>query len=452
MSLEEYFKSDMYKAVDKLRRLLSKPVIDWDRFDRALNGLPDINTTCEEDTILSELYHDCPDGIVLVEITKRFLAKGYDVRANVGLNGSKCLHNLCWATFDRYILDAAKLLLDAGARTDLPLDRENNDETDTGVKSSISWRLGDWVMGEYAVVNIFEAYWAIVEAVEAGKDYHLICGFEDCIGESFVRADFVPAREGASVSRRDRLTFFDGQLVLWFGQKPLVVSKYIDFVVNPNVPGENRNTIASISGFFEPLLNAKLLEFQFVDQCTAQLLFDNGMCLLFSSTDYRDKDNRRGFFEIRRHAETVSILNKQIRKVMLTTGRVYSDTCRNYSEPSAVLLCDDEALLLCVHPTGYSKSHALHILECSQAFVSDYRRHLVLPDLTPAEIISYGGKTVGIRMNCGSRYFYIFVDESRELQMKLGFEEITEYEELLHGRESQKLNFRYDPPYEYELR
>ena len=30
--------------------------------------------------------------------------------------------------------------------------------------------------------------------------------------------------------------------------------------------------------------------------------------------------------------------------------------------------------------------------------------------------------------------------------MKLGFEKNTEYEELLHGWESQKLNFRYDPP------
>ena len=69
-----------------------------------------------------------------------------------------------------------------------------------------------------------------------------------------------------------------------------------------------------------------------------------------------------------------------------------------------------------------------------------------MPDLTPAETISHEGKTVGIRMNCGSRYFYIFVDESRELQLKLGIKEITEYEELLLGWESQKLNFRYDPP------
>ncbi len=449
MSLDEYFKSDMYKAVDRLREILSESAIDWDRFDRALAGVPDVNTACGGDTILSELYRYCPDGTVLVAITKRFLASGYDVRANDGLNGSQCLHELCWATYDRYILEAAKLLLDAGARTDLPLNMEKNDEDNTGVKSSISWRLGDWVMGEYAVANIFEAYWAVIEAFEAGKDYHSIHGFEDCIGEPLIRADFIPAREGASVSRRDRLTFFDGQIVLWFGRKPLVVSKYIDFVVNPIIVGENKESLACVDAAFESVLNAKLREFLFVDQSTAKLLFDNGMGLLFSSTDYRDKENRRGFFEIRRHAETISILNKQIRRVLLASGVVYSDTCRNYREHSVVLLCDDEAYLLFAYPAGYSKSHEICILECSRPFVSDYGRSLVLPNLIPAEIFSHEGKTVGFRMNCGSRYFYIFVDEFRELQMKLGFEEITAYEDLQHGWESKKLNFRYELPNEY---
>ena len=446
MSLEEYFKSDTYKAIDKLRKILSESVIDWDRFDRALDGLPDKNTTCEGDTILSELYHYCPDGIVLVEITKRFLAKGFNVRANGGLNGSQCLHNLCWATYDRYILDAAKLLLDAGARSDLPLDMEGNDAEDIGVKSSISWRLGDWVTGEYAVANIFEAYWAIIEAFEAGRNYHSICGFEDCIGEPFVRADFIPMREGTSVYSRDLLTFFDGQLVLWFGSKPLVVSKYIDFVVNPLVAEENRNTLISINGFFEPLLNAKLLEFRFIDQCTAQLLFDNGMCLLFSSTDYRDKDNRRGFFEIRHYAETVSIQNRQIHRVMLTPGVVYSDTCRNYQEHSVALLCDDEAFLVCTFPVGYCESHQIRIVECSPQFVSEYKRSVALPTMTLEKVFFHNRKPAGIRLHCGVRYFYIFVDQFRDLQMKLGFEKNTEYEELLHGWESQKLNFRYDPP------
>lgn len=182
MSIEEYFNSEMYRAKDELSSIITEDTIDWVRFDRVLSSLPNINAIYDRDTILSELYHECPDGKVLVDITKRFLAKGYDVNANEGLNGSQCLHNLSWATFDKYILDAAKLLLEAGARTDIPLDADSDESEGKGIKASISWRLGgDWVEGDYTIANIFEAYWEIVEAFEAGKDYHLICGFEDCM-------------------------------------------------------------------------------------------------------------------------------------------------------------------------------------------------------------------------------------------------------------------------------
>lgn len=451
MSFEDYLKSDMRKAVDKLEKIISKSVIDWDLFDHTLTGLPDINTRHEEDTILSELYHYCPDGTVLIEITKRFLANGYDVRANDGLNGSQCLHNLCWATFDRYILDAAKLLLEAGARTDLPLDMdERNIEEDEGVKESISWRLsGDWVEGNYTVANIFEAYWTIIEAFEAGNDYHSISSFEDCIGESFIRAGYIPSNEEKAMITSNQLTFFDGQIVLWFGKKPLVISKYIDFVVNPLVVGENKGALDCADTFFKPLLNAKLTRFFFIDQCTAQLLFDNGMCLLLSSIDYRDKENRRGFFEIRNHAEDVNILNKQIRKVVLTPGKTYSDSCREFGENSIALFCDNEAFLLHGYPEGYSRSHEIRIVECSQQFISAYKRSVVLPDLVTEKTFSHNRKLAGIRMSCGSKYFNIFVDSYQELKMKLCEEPITSYKGLPYDRKSEKLEFHVDPPDKY---
>ena len=240
--IEEYFNSDMYKAKDKLCKIISAKTVDWDRFDLALRTISDINVSYDGDTILSELYHDCPDGTVLVEVTKRFLKNGYDVSANNGLNGSQCLHNLCWATFDRYILDAAKLLLAVGARTDLPLDMdEENSSEDSGVKGSISWRLGgDWVEGDYTIANIFEAYWEVVEACEAGKDFQAISVFDECVDETLARVDLIPTGENCSVVQYGPLSLFDGQLVMWFGSKPLVVSKYIDFVIRQ--PLKNRKS------------------------------------------------------------------------------------------------------------------------------------------------------------------------------------------------------------------
>ena len=77
MSFEEYKKSPVYKATNILGRILNKKNIDWDLFDRELSKLPDINVIYEEDTILSELYHECPDGTILVIF---FYSKSYPIQ------------------------------------------------------------------------------------------------------------------------------------------------------------------------------------------------------------------------------------------------------------------------------------------------------------------------------------------------------------------------------------
>ena len=449
MSLEEYHNSDMRKAADMLSEIIDRKDIDWDRFDSALARVPDINTRYEEDTILSYLYCICRNGKDLVEITKRFLKNGYDVSANEGLNGCQCLHHLSWATYDRYILDAAKLLLDAGARTDLPLDLDENNDGDweTGVKSSISWDIsGQWVEGFYKIANNFEAYWQLIDAFEAGKDYHSVRSFEECIREPLSRADFLPAGRDAPISSRDPLTYFDGHLVLWFGRKPLVISKYIDFVINPLTVEEKKDAVICADEYLRPLLNARLKRVYFLDQCTAQLMFDNSLYLLLSSTDFRDKEHRRGFFEIRTAEVPPVILNKQFHRLVLTPGKTYSDSCREFSENSLALLSDHEAFLLHSYPDDYHRAHKIRIVECSQQFVSEYKRTVVLPDLIPEETFNYRGKLSALRMRCGSEHFYIFTSNHPGLIMKLSSEWFTSFKELSRERESEKLEFCEEPP------
>lgn len=450
MSIEEYFNSEMYRAKDELSSIITEDTIDWVRFDSVLSSLPNINAIYDKDTILSELYHECPDGTVLVEITKRFLAQGYDVNENEGLNGSQCLHNLSWATFDKYILDAAKLLLEAGARTDIPLDADSDNSEGKGVKASISWRLGgDWVEGDYTIANIFEAYWEIIEAFEAGKDYHLICGFEDCIGETLNRVDFIPAANNSAVRKSNQVSFFDGQLVLWFGSKPLVISKYIDFVVNPIAVEHNKDSLICVDTSFETLLHARLNQFVFIDQCIAQLIFDNGQSLLLSSTDYRDEDHRQGIFEIRTIPTDVDILKKQISRLALMPGKLYSDTCRHYDEASVALICDEEAFLLHEYPEGYSDSHEIRIVECSKQLISSFKRSVALPELIPDEAFPRNGKLAAIRMRSGTRYLYLFVKDSRALQLKLDEKRFTSYEEVSYWRDGEKIEFWVDSPVAY---
>lgn len=440
MSFDEYQKSPIYKATNILGKILEKKSIDWELFDRELGKIPDINAIYEEDTILSELYHECPNGTILVEITKRFLENGYDVAANGGLNGALCLSNLCWATYDKYILDAAKLLLAASANTKLPID--DNDGESSGVKGSISWRLGgDWVNGDYTVANIFEAYWELVEAYEAGRDYKSICTFEDCIGQPLLSAEIISSK---SIISKPPLTAFDGHLVLWFGDKPLVISKYIDFVVNPVYAMDNKPKAAPANQYLQPFLNAKLSQFVFVDQCTAQLQFDNGMYLLLSSSDYRNKESRYGFFEICKDTP-VDLNGEEIDSIALTPGKTYSDSSDRFSEHSLALICDDKAFLLHRYPEGYSKHFEIHIIKCSRQFVADYKRKLVLSDLKCEKLFLRHYKLSGIRIACGTKYFYLFADERDELHLKLTEDKISSWQTLSGDRTSEKLMFQVAP-------
>jgi hypothetical protein len=78
---------------------------------------------------------------------------------NNGRHGAEALKALCWSTYDKAILDAAKLLLDAGADP-LCLDVEGND-----VLYSINWKLsGCKQERDMRQVELFTALYDLVES------------------------------------------------------------------------------------------------------------------------------------------------------------------------------------------------------------------------------------------------------------------------------------------------
>ena len=106
--------------VHELTEITSQPEVDWTALDAELSSLEDINYLDEqyEETILTEFISGgdfYQRGEILVKAVKHFLENGYDVLAHEGRNGGLALGALCWASYDQYILDAAKVLLDAGA-------------------------------------------------------------------------------------------------------------------------------------------------------------------------------------------------------------------------------------------------------------------------------------------------------------------------------------------------
>ena len=184
----------MTEAYETLSALLSKKTVDWDKVETVIKSLGThindlYNSSFPDDgTILSELYidsHSYKRGEILVELTKLFLKYGYDVHANNDLNGALCLHELCWASYDKYVLHAAELLLNAGANTHINID----DDYEDGILNSISWKLGYWNIEEYESANMFGAYYQMVQAEQAGEDYRGIRDVSDCLDMTVTKVE-----------------------------------------------------------------------------------------------------------------------------------------------------------------------------------------------------------------------------------------------------------------------
>lgn len=177
-------------SVSKLSAITDHTPIDWDAFDSVLKELEDINTYDNqyEETILSEFIMDgnfYNRGTILADIVRHFLSCGYDVSANKGLNGGLALQSLCWSSYDQHILDAAKVLMDAGAPVNYRTRDDDPYDEPEGLLGSISWKLsGAWMVDkDFAFANTLEAYYAMTEANITGKDYNSIDHYFACIGK-----------------------------------------------------------------------------------------------------------------------------------------------------------------------------------------------------------------------------------------------------------------------------
>lgn len=211
-------------AVSKLSEITEKAPIDWDAFDSVLKGFEDINAYDDkyEETILSEFIKDggfYRRGFILADVVRHFLACGYDVFANDGLNGGLALHSLCWSSYDQNILDAAKVLMNAGAPVKYRTSDDDPNEEPEGLLGSISWKLsGAWMADkDYAWANILEAYYAMTEANIAGKDYNSIDNYIACIGKTLNAVSAIKNEDTLSLQNEGNLSVYAEPLVMWFG-------------------------------------------------------------------------------------------------------------------------------------------------------------------------------------------------------------------------------------------
>lgn len=397
-----------------LTAILNAKPIDWDAFDAKLMEYENINALSEgnEDTALTnfinyyEFYHN---GELMSEVIRHFLRCGYDVSANNGKNGILALRALCWSSYDRYVLDAARVLLQAGALTGMP-DSEivnTGKENVSEVLDSILWRIsGAWTPDrDYLVANVFEAFYCMVKAYEAGKeDYASVETMFFCIGKTLTDVCFV-GEDGLTPPRAPGDVYhFSGSLIFRFSDRPLVVSRYLDMVVNPLEAEEYKTELHPAEGALSTFIGCRLRQIEYLNSNVCYLEFDNGQRILF--TNHADKDRKRvGMFEIAEAADYAPDA-LHVDAVFKAKGSVYSSSCNEYDEPT-LALSDGSSTYILHTPDTETEHRYLKCLKCSAAFAAAYCEKLPVSVIGDPKCCRDDQGIRAMRYPCGAGYLYV---------------------------------------------
>ncbi len=219
---------------DKLIKLFRSGKPNFDAAEELIRQGADINAIgkCDDENILSEILNgywwsahgdtfidacdNCDEnhcetcehnqnlnpnlGASMCAIIRFFLDHGFDVNKCDGCFGAQCLYGLTLSTFDRYMIEATKILLDAGAknRTTSPTSNYENETPWDFIGTEGSYQ--GTCEHNHAIANIFEAVYQVYQAVEEGKPYNGIDSYEIAIEKKVLKV--------LSEVNMDKPTFF----------------------------------------------------------------------------------------------------------------------------------------------------------------------------------------------------------------------------------------------------
>lgn len=411
-------------SVSKLSAITDQTPIDWDAFDSVLKGLEDINAYDEhdEETILSEFIMDgefYKRGFILADVVRHFLACGYDVSANDGLNGGLALHSLCWSSYDHYVLEAAKVLMNAGAPVKYRTSGDDPNEEPECLLGSISWKIsGAWMADkDYAWANILEAYYAMTEANIAGKDFNAIDNYFACIGKPLTAVSAINVGGKPALYDEGAVSVYSEPLILWFENKPLVVSCYTDFVVNPVYADDKKNDLADVTTAFSSLIGTTLKEVQYIGATICYFEFSNGKRLFFAGRDIGD-GKRVGTFDILADSKKVNVEQLCIESFCATSDRTFASTVTEYSEDAIALFCDDAAYLLYLRP-GTADRYQFGICPCTKELLAEYTRQYPLQQPAKTTWIYDQNNLSAVRLDFPEGHLYMAATEYHDIEIQL---------------------------------
>lgn len=211
-------------------------------------------------------YNRNPDlGPSMCAIIRFFLRHGFDVNKCDGCFGAQCLWALTLSTFDRYMIEATKLLLDAGAknRTISPTSTDQDDTPWSSIAAEGSFQgtcEHDHVKG-----NIFEAVYQVYQAVEDGRPYGGIDSYEAAIGKRVLKVlsemgEKSPTSFAKLLQKFKKKHYFTRVLYFVYDDGVLITTQYADFWTDTTLPTKD---LMDVSEHFEGIVGHAIKSFAY---------------------------------------------------------------------------------------------------------------------------------------------------------------------------------------------
>ena len=204
-------------------------------------------------------------GPSMCAIIRFFLDHGFDVNKCDGCFGAQCLWELTLSTFDRYMIEATKLLFDAGAKN-RTISLKSADEFETPwsfIATEGSYQ--GTCEHNYSTANIFEAVYQIYQAVEDGKPYNGIDSYEMAVGKKIIKVlaeatDTDPVFFSMELPEFKKDNCFNQTLYFVYDGGALISTQYAEFWTDTVFPDAD---LVDVSEHFGGIVGSTIKDFIF---------------------------------------------------------------------------------------------------------------------------------------------------------------------------------------------
>lgn len=260
---------DFEAAEELIRSGADVNAIGKDDDENALSSILDSLWYSEHDDTIhgtgNKREEDYCSGAAMCAVIRFFLDHGFDVNKCDGCFGAQCLWALTLSTFDRYMIEATKLLLDAGARdrTISPTSVNENETPWSFIATEGSYQ--GTCEHAHAIANIFEAVYQVYQAVEDGRPYSGIDSYETAVGKKITKV-LAEANGGAPVFfsmdlpefKKDNC--FRQTLYFVYDGGALVSTQYTEFWTDTLLPAAE---LIDVSARFDGVVGSTVKGFAF---------------------------------------------------------------------------------------------------------------------------------------------------------------------------------------------